>query len=60
MNDKTASSGLGICGMLQIVFIVLKLTKLIDWSWWVVLVPLWTDIGVGLLCLLIALIIWKS
>nr|DAK83926.1 MAG TPA: transmembrane protein [Caudoviricetes sp.] len=60
MNNKTASSGIGICSVLQIVFVVLKLTKLIDWSWWLVLVPLWTDIGFGLLYLLIALIIWKS
>ena len=60
MNTESKSSGLGISAVLQIVFLVLKLTGLIDWSWWLVLVPLWTDIGLGLLYIIIALIIYKS
>ena len=60
MNKEPKSSGLGILAVLQIVFLVLKLTGLIDWSWWLVLVPLWTDIGFGLLFIIIALIIYKS
>jgi len=34
-------SGIGFFGVLTIVFIVLKLTDLIGWSWWWVLSPLW-------------------
>ncbi len=34
--------------MLTIVFIVLKLTKTIDWSWWWVLSPLWISVGLVL------------
>lgn len=30
--------------ILLIIFIVLKLTDLIDWSWWWVLAPLWINI----------------
>lgn len=60
MNNESTSSGLGIVAVLQIVFLVLKLTGLIDWSWWLVLVPLWADIGFGLLLIIIALIIYKS
>ena len=60
MNYESKSSGLGISAVLQIVFLVLKLTGLIDWSWWLVLVPLWVDIGFGLLFIILALIIYKS
>lgn len=38
---KTQTNGLGIVEVLLIVFLVLKLCKLIDWSWWWVLSPLW-------------------
>ena len=60
MSEESKSSGLGIVAVLQIVFLVLKLTGLIDWSWWLVLVPLWADIGFGLLLIIMALIIYKS
>lgn len=60
MNNESKSSGLGISAVLQIVFLVLKLTGLIDWSWWLVLVPLWADIGFSLLYIILALIIFKS
>lgn len=43
MSDSNNSSGggVGFLGVLTIVFIVLKLTKVIDWSWWWVLAPVW-------------------
>ena len=40
-NSSSSSSGLGLSGVLFIVFLVLKLTKVIDWSWWWVTAPLW-------------------
>lgn len=40
-NSSTSSGGIGFCGLLCIVFIVLKLTGNIDWSWWWVLSPIW-------------------
>ena len=38
------SGGIGFAGLLTIVFITLKLTGYIDWSWWWVLAPLWIPI----------------
>ena len=40
-NTKTASSGIGFCGLLAIAFIVLRLTGIIEWSWVWVLAPIW-------------------
>lgn len=47
MNSKNNnSSGLGVLGVLQIIFLVLKLTGLITWSWVLVLIPLWISLGI--------------
>lgn len=46
MNKNSGSSGLGLTGVLTIIFVVLKLVGVIDWSWWWVLSP--TLISVGL------------
>lgn len=40
-NNKVSSGGVGFAGLLTIVFIALKLTKIINWSWWWVLSPVW-------------------
>lgn len=40
-SSSSSSSGIGFAGLLTIAFIVLKLTDVIDWSWWWVLSPLW-------------------
>lgn len=46
MENKTVvSGGISFTGMLTIVFIVLKLCKVISWSWWWVLVPLWAPVA---------------
>lgn len=41
MSDTSSSNGIGFCGLLTILFIGLKLTGVIQWSWWAVLSPLW-------------------
>lgn len=42
MNEKSSGGGgTGFVGLLTIVFITLKLTHVIAWSWWWVLSPLW-------------------
>lgn len=48
-NDVKVSGGISFAGLLAIVFIVLKLTKVIDWSWWWVTAPLWIPIGLSIL-----------
>lgn len=41
MAKENTSSGMGIGMILFIVFLVLKLTGVINWSWWWVTSPLW-------------------
>ena len=41
MSKENTSNGVGIGMVLFIVFLVLKLTGTIDWSWWWVTSPLW-------------------
>lgn len=38
--------GVGFLGLLGIAFIVLKLCKVIDWSWWWITCPIWGPIAV--------------
>ena len=37
---------IGFFGLLTIVFVTLKLTNYIDWSWWLVLLPAYAGIVV--------------
>lgn len=56
MSSNTSSSaggGIGFCGLLTIVFIILKLLDKIDWSWWWVLSPLWIPWAIIIVLLLI-------
>ncbi len=49
MSDSSSSSGgIGITGAVFIVFLVLKLCGVIDWSWWWVLSPLWISLALAL------------
>lgn len=52
-KNSTSSGGIGFAGLLTIVFITLKLTKYIDWSWWWVLSPILIPIAFLLVFLLI-------
>jgi hypothetical protein len=40
------SGGLGILPIIFLIFLVLKLTGLIHWSWWWVTFPLWLPFAV--------------
>ena len=55
MKDNNSSRSIGFTTLLVIAFIVLKLCKVIDWSWWWVLSPIW--IPFALLLVVYALII---
>ena len=64
MSNTTAASsgGIGFTGLLTILFIGLKLTGYIDWSWWLVLIfpVIGVSIaGIALLILLIAMLCGK-
>lgn len=64
MSDKkeiTVQVGPGFMGSLTLIFIVLKLTDVIDWSWWWVLSPLWLPVvifflGAALILGLVAMV----
>ena len=58
MDDRTVTvNGVGFFGLLGIVFITLKLCNVIDWAWWLVLLPIWGPIVIWLLFLLV-LFVW--
>lgn len=57
MNNSKGNSGLGLCSVLTIVFVVLKLVGVIDWSWLWVLSPLWIDIVLTIIFIIIIALI---
>jgi hypothetical protein len=59
MADKNVSVQVGpnFLGLLTIVFITLKLTGYITWSWWWVLAPLWGGAALFLAIVVIFLLV---
>lgn len=55
-SSSSSAAGIGFPGLLTIVFITLKLTGYIDWSWLWVLSPLWIAFSLGLVILGIILL----
>ena len=51
-SSSSASGGIGFTGLLQVAFIVLKLCKVINWSWLWVLAPTWISIILVILYIL--------
>ena len=45
-NSGAAGGGIGLSGLTFLVFLVLKLCKVIDWSWWWVTAPLWIPVAI--------------
>lgn len=50
-------AGIGFCDLLFVVFLVLKLTHVIDWSWWWVTAPLWIPLALVIVVVVIVSII---
>ena len=57
-SSSSNSGGIGFVGLLTIVFIVLKLTGVINWSWLWILSPIWL-IGI-IVILVVILVIWAG
>lgn len=55
MTTKTEVKhyGIGLLPVLGIVFIILKLTNVINWSWWLVLLPFIIQAGLVVVALII-------
>lgn len=59
MNNTSGSGGIGLGGLMFVVFLVLKLCGVIAWSWWWVTAPLWIPLGLVVLGLLLATLFTK-
>lgn len=55
-NRNTVNGEVGFCGLLTIVFIVLKLTGVISWSWVWVFSPIWISVLISIILLVIFII----
>lgn len=56
-NNNTANnSSIGLGTLLSIIFMVLKLCKVIDWAWIWVFAPLWISLALTLLIIIIVAI----
>ena len=62
MSDSSSSSsgGIGFTGLLTVLFVGLKLTNVIAWSWVWVLSPLWIPAFFFMIILIIAAIFTAS
>lgn len=56
-ESNSRSGGIGFGGLLTVLFIALKLTHVINWSWWWVLAPLWIGIAIALGIVGLALVV---
>lgn len=56
-TNNTKSSGIGFTGLLQLLFIALKLCGVIKWSWLWVLAPSWISVALIIIVSAVLLII---
>jgi hypothetical protein len=56
-NNSNSSSGIGFFGLMFLIFMTLKLTGYITWSWWWVTAPLWGGFALMGIVAIIAIII---
>ena len=56
-ENSAQSGGIGLVGLLTIVFITLKLCHVIDWSWWWVLAPLWITAAIIAVVMILVVIV---
>jgi hypothetical protein len=60
-NNSNSSSGLGLGVILFLIFMTLKLTGYITWSWWYVTLPLWGPISLVLVIMgIVALVAYNK
>lgn len=62
MSDKSSSSAINGLGLFLffITLLVLKLTNVIDWSWWWITAPLWGHTALFLIFFLIIIIVKRG
>lgn len=56
-NNSSSSSGVGLLGLMFLIFMTLKLMGYITWSWWWVTAPLWGGFAIIITIVLIIVLI---
>ena len=56
-NNSNSGSGIGLCNVLFIILLILKIFGVINISWWWVFSPLIIGFAIGIICLIIILIL---
>lgn len=57
MEHKSSNNSIGFFGLLQVIFITLKVLNLIDWSWWMVFSPTWISLLIVILAVIVLIIL---
>lgn len=57
MTNESSNSGISFFTLLFLVFLVLKLTNVIDWSWWWVTAPLWGGLVIVIIILIVLMLL---
>jgi hypothetical protein len=56
-SNSSSSGGIGFFGLMFLIFMTLKLTGFIDWSWWWVTAPLWGGFALIFIFIIIVVLI---
>jgi len=58
MSDKVeVNSGMGLASWLTVIFVIAKLAKVINWSWWLVFAPVIVSTAIGLTILAVTMVV---
>jgi len=58
MNERIFD--LSLPSLILIIFILLKVFNVVNWSWWIILIPLWVIILMFVAGMIFALILFKG
>lgn len=59
-SNSNSSSGIGFFGLMFLIFMTLKLTGYITWSWWWVTAPLWGGFVFAGMIAIIAIVLYLT
>ena len=55
-KEVTVRGGIGLPALLVVVFIILRLCNVINWSWWWILAPIWIPVAIFIICIIVMII----
>lgn len=58
-TSNTYRTGMSLGSVLFLIFLVLKLVGVIDWSWWWVTAPIWISVIIALVCYFVVWLVLK-